>query len=59
MTLPSDLLFWILVPVLFFVLFFAWLVYLGRGKRTTNLRLSGLGVSVTISSKIKEDSEND
>lgn len=48
--LPSDLAFWLLIPGLLLILLFAWLIYLGRGKRTTAISLSGLGITVSINS---------
>lgn len=48
--LPSDLAFWLLIPGLMLVLLFAWLIYLGRGKRTTAISLSGLGITLSINS---------
>lgn len=52
--LPSDLAFWLLIPGLTLVLLFAWLIYLGRGKRTTAISLSGLGITLSINSAQKE-----
>lgn len=48
--LPSDLAFWLIIPALLLVLFFAWLIYLGRGARSTRITLSGLGISLSIDS---------
>lgn len=55
--LPSDLTFWLLIPGLVAVLLFAWLIYLGRGKRTTAISLSGLGITLSINSAQEEPSE--
>lgn len=48
--LPSDLAFWLLIPGLMLILLFTWLIYLGRGKRTTVISLSGLGITLSINS---------
>lgn len=55
--LPSDLTFWLLIPGLVVVLLFAWLIYLGRGKRSTAIALSGLGITLSISSVQNEPPE--
>lgn len=47
---PSDLAFWLLIPGLVTVMLFAWLIYLGRGKRTTVISMSGLGITLSINS---------
>lgn len=48
--LPSDLTFWLVIPALLLVLFFAWLIFISRGARSTRISLSGLGISLTIDS---------
>lgn len=49
-SLPTDLLFWIFIPGLLLVLFFAWLIYLGRGRRATSFSLTALGITFAVSS---------
>lgn len=60
--LPSDLVFWLVIPALLLVLFFAWLIFVSRGARSTRISLSGLGISLIIDSNKstqegKEDAE--
>lgn len=50
MALPDSLAFWLFVPGLFLVLFFGWLVYVGRGKRNTKFEIQGFGVSIAFDS---------
>lgn len=56
---PTDLIFWVLLPGLLFVLLFAALVYLGRGRRTTSVTLAGLGVKLVIQSSELPTHEKD
>lgn len=49
--MPTDIAFWIAIPGAFIVLFFAWLMYIGRGRRATKFTLSGMGISVSIDSQ--------
>lgn len=48
--MPDSITTWIAVAVTAVVLIFAWLVYMGRGKRATRVTFSGFGVSLTIDS---------
>lgn len=51
---PSNALDWLAVLTAIVVLLFAWLIYMGRGKRRAKVTFSGFGVSMTIDSAERE-----
>lgn len=53
-SLPTDLLFWLVIPGLFLVLVFVWLLLISLGRKDVRLSLKGLGVSVNLIYDSKE-----
>lgn len=47
--LPTDLIFWLAIPGLAFVLVFAWLALFTLKKQRVDLNLSGLGITLSLS----------
>lgn len=52
--LPTDLIFWLLAPLLFSILLLALVLYLGRGRRRTVVSLTGLGIRLVLESHHSE-----